>query len=244
MDFEYKLEPLGGGMQICVTREHTFGTDSFLLSYFAAPRGKELACDLCSGCGIIPLLWLRGGAGPKTAYAVEIQPQAIRQIELSAELSGLEGRLVAVPGDLRQALPALPPGKFDLVTANPPYNAPHTGLLSRSEPDRTARHETLCQIDDVCKAAARLLRFGGKFCLCHLPERLPDVLEAMRRHRIEPKRLRFVQKRSDTAPWLFLAEGKLGAKPFLQVQQPLILYHKNGTKSAEMAKIYSEHGKV
>lgn len=244
LQFPYKLENIGSGVQVCVTEEHTFGTDSFLLAYFAAPRRKDIACDLCSGCGIVPLLWMRGEGGPKTAHAVDIRPQAVEQIAISARISGLEGRLVPLQHDLRLPCAALRPGSFDLVSANPPYNAPATGLLSRSEAGRTARHETECSIGDLCAAAARLLRFGGRLCLCHIPERLPDVLEAMRRHRLEPKRLRFVQKRTDTAPWLFLVEGRLGGKPFLRVEPPLALYRRRGGATAEMAQIYSAYGKV
>jgi len=108
---------------------------------------------------------------------------------------------------------------------------------------RIARHETLCTLDEVCACAARLLRFGGRFCLCQLPERLVDVLGAMRANKIEPKRVRFVQQRADSAPWLFLVEGKRGAKPFLTIDPPLIL-RENGGISAEMQRIYANYGKV
>ena len=96
----------------------------------------------------------------------------------------------------------------------------------------------MCSIEDVCKAAAKLLQFGGRLCVCQRPERLLDVLEAMRQEKIEPKRVRFVQKRGDTAPWLFLAEGRKGAKRFLKVEPPLLIQDENGEFSPELKKIY------
>jgi len=80
--------------------------------------------------------------------------------------------------------------------------------------------------------------------MTQLPERLVDVVGAMRSHNIEPKRIRFVQKRHDTAPWLFLIEGKRGAAPFLTIDPPLILYSDGGEYSSEMKKIYADYGRT
>ncbi|MDR2932613.1 MAG: methyltransferase [Oscillospiraceae bacterium] len=230
-------------MRVCVSDAHTFGTDSFLLSHFAAPRRHDLACDLCSGCGIIPLLWLRGGGGPRHAYAVDIQEEAWAQMARSAALSGVEERFTPIHADLRIPDKRLPQGQFHLVTCNPPYKAANTGLISRDEAARIARHETLCTLEDVCAAARKLLRFGGRLCISQLPERLVDVLSAMRAADIEPKRIRFVQNRADTAPWLILVEGKRGARPFLKVDPPLILRDGQGA-SEEMRHIYGLYGHV
>lgn len=98
----------------------------------------------------------------------------------SVEWSGLAGRVIPVEGDLRDLPKALPAGQFDLVSCNPPYKERGRGLLSESPAEQIARHETCCSIEDVCRAASRLLRFGGRFCLCQRPERLADVLTAMR----------------------------------------------------------------
>ena len=132
----------------------------------------------------------------------------------------------------------LPFGSFDVVTCNPPYKKANHGILSESSSDIIARHETMCSIEDVCKAAAKLLQFGGRLCICQRPERLLDVMEAMRKEKIEPKRVRFVQKRGDTAPWLFLVEGRKGGNRFLKVEQPLIIQDENGDFSTELKKIY------
>lgn len=238
-----KIEDVGGGVKICVSAEHTFGTDAFLLSHFARPKASDIACDLGSGCGVIPLLWFRGENAPRHVDAVDIREQAVEQMKISMELSGLGERFEPVLADMRDLKGRLGFGGYGLVTCNPPYKTVGTGVMSKSETDKIARHETLCTIDDCCAAASRLLRFGGRFCVCQLTERLADVIEAMRRHKLEPKRLRFVQKDKDSAPWLVLVEGKRGSKPFLSAEPTLLLYE-DGEASAEMRDIYSMFGKI
>jgi len=220
-------ENLGGGIVVCTDLNHKIGTDAFLLSAFASPKRIETTCDLGCGCGIISLLWFAGDSPPKLSYGLEIQPGAAALARRSAECSNISKKFIAVHGDLRELPECVPRAKFDLVTCNPPYNIVGSGVMSTQDSAQIARHETTCTIDDVCAAAAKLLRFGGRLCICHLPERLPDLLEAMRAHRIEPKRLQLVHKNSQSSPWLVLIEGKLGSKPFLKVE-PAIFLHENG----------------
>ena len=254
MEQNLEWEQLGQTLKICVSPQHKFGTDAFLLSDFAARAGEvrgslrgKIACDLGTGCGIIPLLWFRGDRAPKQVWCVDIQPQAIRQLEITLahhreqmatpDLSGVLPVLADLKNLGRQGA-AIPPSSCDLVCCNPPYKQIDTGIMSQTAADQAARHETLCTVEDVCASAARLLKFGGRFCLCQRPERLADVMQAMRRHHLEPKRLRFVQQRPDTAPWLFLIEGKLGSKPFLQVEAPVIIEDAGGGFSPELLRIY------
>ena len=215
------LEPLGGGLQLVVSPAHGFSIDSLLLADFAAIRKTDKACDLGTGCGIIPLLWCKGDSGP--VAAVELQEKACSQLKKSLALNGLEDRVTVVHGDLREKHPSLPFGFFDLVTMNPPYYAAGTGKQSHNKSVRAARHETTCTLDDASEAAARLLCFGGRFCLCQKPERLTDVLCTLRDHHLEPKRIRFAAQTAQKTPFLVLVEARLGGKPGVNVEAPLFL---------------------
>ncbi len=236
----FSFETINGKLQICVSPEHKFGTDAFLLSDFAQVKRKDRCVDLGTGCGIIPLLWFREMEdAPQVAYGVDIQPQAIRQMKQTVETCGLQERLFPVEGDLKDLSPVLPADSFTLVTCNPPYKATNTGILNEADAHTIARHEILCNIDDVCRAAARLLKFGGRLCICQRPERLLDTLEAMRKNKVEPKRLRFVQKKGDTAPWLFLVEGKKGSSPYMKVEAPFLIQAKDSDEnSEELRRVY------
>lgn len=215
------LEPLGGGLQIVVSPAHSFSVDSILLAEFSAIRKHDNACDLGTGCGIIPLLWCKGESGPITA--VELQERACRQLEKSLALNHLEDRVMTVCADLREKHPALPGGSFDLITMNPPYFAAGSGKESAGESDRLSRHEAACSLQDAVCAAARLLKNGGRFCLCHKPQRLTDVLCALRAHALEPKRLRFAAHDAQKAPFLVLIEARRGGNPGARVEELLVL---------------------
>lgn len=211
-----------GTIRLYVSDAHKVGTDAVLLSEFAAPRTGEWACDLGSGCGTVAARWFCDEkAAPARAYAVELQSDAVRLMERSVASGGLPaGRFIPLCADLRALEEVLPAGAFGLVTCNPPYKAAGCGLLSEAPGARTARHEIDCTLEDVCAAARRLLRFGGRLCICQRPERLADAICAMRAHDLEPKRLRMVQHSAAHAPWLFLLEARRGGRPSMTIEPP------------------------
>lgn len=236
MELEYNFEKLTDKIFVCASKDHRFGTDAFLLADFSKYRQKDKACDLGTGCGIIPLI-MQKSRPPKLLYAVDIQEGAIEQLKMGMKKSGVTN-IIPVCADLKELWADAPLGQLDLVTCNPPYKAVNSGFESIITAQRIARHEILCNIDDVCKAAAKLLKFGGRLCICNRPERLADVIAAMRSNDIEPKRLRFVSKTPDDAPWLFLIEGKKGSQPFMQVEPQLYIRSENGF-SDELKEIYN-----
>ncbi|HAM68514.1 MAG TPA: methyltransferase, partial [Ruminococcus sp.] len=93
-------EELKVGLYVCRTDVHTFGTDAFLLTGFCRYREKDLVCDLGTGCGIIPLLMQRHRP-PKQIWAVDIQPDAIEQLRLGIEKSGVRN-IEPICADLRE----------------------------------------------------------------------------------------------------------------------------------------------
>ena len=231
-----KYEKLNNNIFVCTSDEHTFGTDAFLLADFSNYRRKDKVCDLGTGCGIIPLIMHRHDP-PQITYAVDIQENAVKQLRLGIEKSQVNN-IIPICADLKVLWEDAPIGTLDLVTCNPPYKAANSGIESSLTAQKIARHEILCNIDDVCRAAEKLLKFGGRLCICNRPERLADVISAMKNHNIEPKRLRFVSKSPDDAPWLFLIEGKKGSKPFMQIMPQLYIYNSIGF-TEEVQDMYS-----
>ena len=240
-----RLEPLGNGIAVYVSDAHHFTTDTILLANFAGAKNGERIVELGSGCGTIPLLMIREAA-PGSITAVEIQPEAVELLRESLRLNlenGDEKASCITPmlADLRGLRGLLEAGETDLVVCNPPYKLSGSGIVNPDEAKKTARHESECTLDDICGAAAWLLRFGGRFVMCQRPERLTDVLEAMREHDMEPKRLRFVQGRAGKAPKLFLCEAKRGAKQgYMDVLPALIIEDENGF-TEEMRQIYGSY---
>ena len=235
-----RWEALQGDLHLLTSREHTFGTDAFLLARFAGAKRRDRAADFGTGCGIIPFLWYRDGSLPFPCFAVDIQPQAIEQCRRSIERAGLEGEIVPLSADIR-SLAGIEPASLTLITCNPPYKVSGGGILSKAQSDKIARHETLCTLSDICKTASRLLQFGGRLCLCQRPERLCDLVCAMRENGIEPKRMQFVHKDAASAPWLVLVEGRRGGKPFLNVEPPFLMTKHGVPTQAAQALYRPEH---
>lgn len=234
------IEYLKPNFGLVVSPAHTFGTDAVLLAHFAAPKKNTVACDMGTGCGIIPMLWCRDGLC-RRVDGVEIQDAGYGQFSRSIAANGLEEKAFAHLADLKALDTVLPRENYDLVTMNPPYKAAHTGILSDSAHEQIARHETACTLAEISAAAGRLLKYGGRFCLCIRPERLFETMQAMAKAKIEPKKMRLVSKNLHSAPWLCLLEGRKGGKHGLQVLNGLYVYDENGDLSVEMRRIYGAY---
>ena len=106
-------------------------TDTFLLGAFPRLRRGMAVCELGAGTGLLSLLLL--AREPElTVTGVELQPQACALFRRTAEENGLQGRMHCLEGDLRQGL--LPPGRFRLAVANPPYFPPDAGAARPDTP--------------------------------------------------------------------------------------------------------------
>ncbi len=212
------------------------GTDSFLLSAFPRLNPGLRVLDLGCGTGLLSLLLLQRQR-ELTVTGLELLPEAVALAERAAEENGLTDRLFFRQGDLRSR-DALPGGQFDLAVCNPPYYPVTSGALAAADARRTARAEVGCTLEDLCRAARRVLRWGGAFCLVHKPERLTDLLSSLRAAGLEPKRLRLVCQQANAAPSLILLEGRRGGKPGLTIEAPLLLRTSGGEPSEELDRIY------
>lgn len=227
-----------GKIKMYVSEDHRFGTDAFLLAYYAGIRSTSTVCDLCTGCGIIPLIFCKN-ANPKLIYAMDIQEEAITLLQKTVEENSLQDVVKPILCDLRSiSQDVMKYESVDIVTANPPYMTGGSGFTKESEAQAIARHELMCTVEDVCAAAAKLLKYGGSLKMCHRPERLSDVICAMRSNHIEPKSISFVFNSTNDKPWLFLISGKKGANPGMIVEKPMILRNDDKSYTEEYSRIY------
>lgn len=233
---ELESYQLGENMKMYVSEDHRFGTDAFLLAYYAGVKHTSTVCDLCTGCGIIPLILCKN-ASPRLVYALDIQKEAIDLLEMSVKENHLENVIAPICEDLRD-IKGIAPESIDVVTVNPPYMSSGSGFERLSRAQAIARHEILCNIDDVCRATAKLLIFGGMMKMCQHPDRLTDVICAMRANKIEPKSITFVHNSISEKPWLFLVSGKKGAKPGIVIEKPMILRADDKSYTDEFRRIY------
>ena len=58
-------------------------------------------------------------------------------------------------GDIKEASKIFGGASFDVVTCNPPYMEGNHGLKNPEDAKAIARHEVLCNLEDVIREAAR-----------------------------------------------------------------------------------------
>lgn len=156
---EHSTEILYNRTRVYCSAVHRFGSDALLLARFSEPKRAWRAADLCSGCGIVSLEWHdRGHRGP--CLGLELQPEASALLAAACAEQGIE-HITPVCADLRSFREGA--GSYDLCACNPPYFTAGEQAADRAR--ATARHETDCTLDDVCKCAFRLLKDGGRLAL-------------------------------------------------------------------------------
>ncbi|MBE5039693.1 tRNA1(Val) (adenine(37)-N6)-methyltransferase [Ructibacterium gallinarum] len=216
-----------------------FGVDAVLLADYASKTIKKNVhvLDLCTGSGIIPIL-LSAKTQAEKIIGVEIQKTVAQMASRSVKLNGLENKISIYCDDLKNAAEHFGRSSFQYITCNPPYKKLGSGILNQADETTIARHEILCSLDDIIRVSSIILKPLGKLCLIHRPDRLVDIITAMKHYGIEPKRLRFVHPYPYKTASMILIEGTRQGKPQLFLDPPLYIYEKPGIYSQEIHAIY------
>ena len=214
-----------------------FGMDAVLLSGFARVKQGEKAIDLGTGTGIIPIL-LEAKYEGEHYTGLEIQDEVAEMAARSVALNHLEEKVSIVKGDIKEASRLFGAASFDVVTSNPPYMNDAHGLKNPDLPKAIARHEVLCTLDDVAREAATLLRPGGRFYMVHRPHRLIEIITALTKYKLEPKRMKMVHPFVDKEANMVLIEAVRGGKSMIKVEAPIVVYREPGVYTQEIYDIY------
>ena len=236
---EERLDDLQrNGYQIIQKKDgFCFGMDAVLLSGFAAVKPGEKAIDLGTGTGIIPIL-LEAKYEGEHYTGLEIQDEVAEMAARSVALNHLEEKVSIVKGDIKEASRLFGAASFDVVTSNPPYMSDAHGLKNPDLPKAIARHEVLCTLDDVAREAAKLLRPGGRFYMVHRPHRLIEIITALTKYKLEPKRMKMVHPFVDKEANMVLIEAVRGGKSMIKVEAPIVVYREPGVYTQEIYDIY------
>lgn len=217
------------GLRIIQSREvFSFSLDAVLLSRFAnIPKSGRIA-DLCSGNGVIPILM--SSRTKASIDAIEIQPRLADMARRSVVMNGLQEQIRVLEQDLRTYPQIAGNGVYDAITVNPPYMPVTAGDHNENEHYAIARHEIHCTLDDLAQVCCRLLRPGGKLSMVHRPSRLLDIVETLRRWKLEPKRIQFVHPHSKAEANMILIEATRDGKPDIRLLPPIMVYNDEGVQ--------------
>lgn len=182
--------------------------DALLLARFTlrgvSGSGPWRFADLGTGCGVAALALLLE-ASEATGLGVEIDPELTAAANSNAARLGLAGRFAAHCADLADWPPE--PAAFDRVICNPPWRLEGAGKVPPSPARRRALFGTAETLPLFARAAARLLRPGGRAVAVVGAARLPDMLAAFSAANLAPCRLCCVHPRPDRAAVFALVEA-------------------------------------
>lgn len=200
----------------------TFGTDAFLLASYIKSNKTGVAVELGGGTGIISLLCATKDKFDKI-YCAEIQESFADIIKRNAIINGLENRIIPLCYDVRDLKSACIGSEVDAVFSNPPYMKADSGKRNQHDEKYIARHEVCGDIFDFCAAGKRLLKHGGYFYCVWRPDRITDLICALRENSLEPKEMCFVHANTKCAPSIVLVKAKKGASSGTVINEPLFL---------------------
>lgn len=217
-----------------------FGIDSVLLSDFAKEiRSKSIVLDLGTGNGVLGIL-LCGKTNLSKIYGVEIQEDIANIAQKSINLNKLNNRFEIINDNIKNLNSYFKNDSIDAIISNPPYKKDNSGLKNESQKKLISRHEITANLEDFISVSSKLLKSNGSLYMVHRPERLADLFYLLKKYKLEPKKLRFVQSFTNSKPKFFLIKATKNANSFLNVEQPLIIYNSDGNYTDEILKIYNK----
>ncbi|HEU4342390.1 MAG TPA: tRNA1(Val) (adenine(37)-N6)-methyltransferase [Candidatus Binatia bacterium] len=207
--------------------------DSLLAAFFVTVREGDKIMDLGSGNGAIALV-LAALYPSLSVVGLELQSGMVDRAGRNIRLNRYEHRVSVVRGDVRAIERIASPASFDAVVCNPPYRTSRSGRLSAEREKTVARHEIEGTLDDFVAAGAYLLPAKGRLAVVYHAARTVDLLQSMRKARLEPKRLRMVHSFTASPASLALVEGVKGGRSEIQVLAPLVVYRRDRSYTAEL----------
>ncbi len=212
---------------------------SIIIRFCKNIKNKSKVLDLGTGTGILPIL-LAGKTNLEKIIGVEIQKDVYDMAKRSIALNKLENRCEIINENILNLEKIYKKNSFDVIVTNPPYKENNTGLKNESEKKLISRHELTANLEDFIRVSSNLLKDKGELYMVHRPERLVDIIENLRKYKLEPKQIRFVCPNVNKEPNIVLIKGVKNANKFLKVEKNLFVYNENNEYTDEILKIYNK----
>lgn len=201
------------------TDYYRFTSDAVLLSRFLRAKKGETVADFCAGSGVVGLHFYAENSGVQSVTLFEMQPELAGMSRETVSLNGLDGKFF-VENVRLQDIPAQYTERFSLILCNPPYEK---GGFENADPLKAlCRKELSLSLDELCFAAKRCLKFGGRFALAHRADRAAEVLYTLHEAGLEPKKLQFASGKAGAKPYLVLISAVKGGKAGVEVLPAIV----------------------
>lgn len=217
-----------------------FSLDSVMLANFVTiNQSCKKIIDFATGNAPIPmLLTYRTDA---LIYGIEYQKCVYELGIESINENKLDNQIKLINDDVKNIKNLFESESFDLVTCNPPYFKKSEGsYLNENEVKAIARHEITLNLEDVLKSASYVLKNHGIFAMVHRTERMIEIIEMMKKYKIEPKKIQFIYPKNGKLSDLFLVEGIKNGNSGLKMLSPIIVHNDDNSYTDDIRKLFSD----
>lgn len=217
-----------------------FSLDSVLLPNFVDITKKtKMILDMCTGNAPIPLI-LSTKTDAKI-YAVELQKEVYNLAKETIKINKLDNQIVLINNNIKNLKKIFNTETFDIITCNPPYfKNKEDSIINENIVKSIARHEIEMELEDVMLISKALLKNEGSLVLVHRTDRLIEIIELMRKHNIEPKRMRLIYPKINTESNLVLIDGRKNGKKGLKILPPLYIHNNDNSYTKEVLEMFGK----
>ncbi len=215
-----------------------FSLDSVLLPNFVTIN-KNIKNILDIGCGNLPVSLILTTKTDASITAVEIQKDVYDIALKNLELNNKQNQINIINADIRDLYKNFETEYYDVIVCNPPFfKVSKDSHLNKNDYKTIARHEVFLTLDDLFSISKKILKNNGIISIVHRPERLLDIICAMRKYNIMPKKIQFVYPKKDKEANILLIEGTKNGNSGMKILPPLFVHNEDGTYTDEVKKYF------
>lgn len=217
-----------------------FSLDSILLPNFVEiTRRTKKILDMCTGNAPIPLI-LSMKTDAKI-YGVELQKEVYDLAKETIKINNLENQIELINDNIKNLKKIFDTETFDIITCNPPYfKKKNDSIINENKIKSVARHEIEMKLEDVMIISKALLKNEGSLVLVHRTDRLIEIIELMKKHNIEPKRMRLIYPKVNMKSNLVLIDGRKNGKEGLKILPPLYIHNDDNSYTSEVLEMFGK----
>ncbi len=217
-----------------------FSLDSILLPNFVEiTRKTKKILDMCTGNAPIPLI-LSTKTDAKI-YGVELQKEVYDLAKETIKINNLDNQIELINDNIKNLKKIFDTETFDIITCNPPYfKKKDDSIINENKVKSIARHEIEMELEDVMIISKALLKNEGSLVLVHRTDRLIEIIELMKKHNIEPKRMRLIYPKVNMESNLVLIEGRKNGKEGLKILPPLYIHNDDSSYTSEVLEMFGK----
>ena len=217
-----------------------FSLDSVLLPNFVEiTRKTKKILDMCTGNAPIPLI-LSTKTDAKI-YGVELQKEVYDLAKETIKINNLDNQIELINDNIKNLKKIFDTETFDIITCNPPYfKKKDDSIINENKIKSIARHEIEMELEDVMIISKALLKNEGSLVLVHRTDRLIEIIELMKKHNIEPKRMRLIYPKVNTESNLVLIDGRKNGKEGLKILPPLYIHNDDNSYTNEVLEMFGK----